>query len=56
MIVRLSVALALVAFVLLILSVVTWPGAATSAVDAPTAADIPYGRDLFQAKGCARCH
>jgi cytochrome c2 len=54
--VRLSVALVLVALVLLILSVVPWPSAATSGMAAPTAADVAYGRDLFQAKGCASCH
>lgn len=56
MIVRISVALALVALALLILSAVPWPGAAPSGLDAPTAADIAYGRELFQAKGCASCH
>ena len=56
MVVRLSVALALVAFALLIVSAVPWPGAATSGAGAPTAADIAYGRQLFQAKGCASCH
>lgn len=56
MMIRISVALALTALVLLILSVVPWPGAATSGMAAPTAADVAYGQQLFQAKGCASCH
>lgn len=56
MVIRISVALALVALALLLVSVIPWPGAATSGAAAPSAADIAYGRDLFQAKGCASCH
>lgn len=56
MVIRISVALALVALALLLVSVVPWPGAATAGVSSPSAADIAYGRQLFQAKGCASCH
>ena len=56
MVIRISVTLTLVALALLLVSVVPWPGAATSGAAAPSAADIAYGRDLFQAKGCASCH
>lgn len=56
MLIRISAILALVAIVLLLASVAPWPGAATAGVALPSAAEIAYGRQLFQAKGCASCH
>jgi len=56
MVIRTSIALALAALALLLVSVVPWPGVATAGVDAPTVEAIAYGRQLFQAKGCASCH
>ena len=61
---RISLLLVLIAVVLLLASALPWlnqqsPVSATvGMVDmaAPSAADIAYGRQLFQAKGCASCH
>lgn len=53
---RISAALVLVALALLVASALPWPSWAGGDARSPSAADVAYGRALFQAKGCASCH